>query len=305
MSNSHIPSYQKIDLVRQASIKEYLQLLKIYLCLYISLSAILGHVMAQGEFTSHSMGLGGFILFLAMGAAVLNNIQDRNYDRAFPRTMSRVLPQNRIPVRHAFFISTILILFGLTGIFIMGSWKGLVTGILSVFLYNGCYTPLKKRTLLAIVPGTLSGMIPVLIGWAVAGGSVIDFHLLILMSILGIWQIPHYFILLLNNSQKHRPLNVGRQFPSFIDILTNKEIKAQILIWTGLYSLSLFWLVLSGPVLQVGTSMAIGLNAIGILGFTTFLFSPFKPVNLTYAFVGINFSMLLFLTSGIIDRLTI
>lgn len=70
-------------------------------------------------------------------------------------------------------------------------------GLCAVIAYNGLYTPLKKKTLLAIIPGCLSGMLPALIGWSVTGQSVWNFDILMLMGILGLWQIPHTFIILL------------------------------------------------------------------------------------------------------------
>ena len=71
--------------------KSVLELVKFSLCLHISISAVFGFVMANQAFSIKALLLGLFVLVLAMGCAVLNNIQDKKYDANFKRTWNRVL----------------------------------------------------------------------------------------------------------------------------------------------------------------------------------------------------------------------
>ena len=178
-------------------LKYYLEMFKIYLCLYIGLSAVFGYQMASHGFFADSFLLGFFVFILACGSAVLNNIQDREYDLYFLRTSNRSLPRKKLPVFHAEIIAILMIVNGLAGLLFFKGFAPFFWGVMTVIAYNGFYTPLKKRSLLAIIPGSLTGMLPPLIGWTAAGKAVADPDIWIIMIVFGLWQIPHFFLILL------------------------------------------------------------------------------------------------------------
>jgi len=71
----------------------------------------------------------------------------------------------------------------------------LVTGLLSVFsiiLYAFVYTPLKRKSPVAVFVGAIPGALPPLIGY-VAAHEKIDAIALILFGIQFIWQFPHFW----------------------------------------------------------------------------------------------------------------
>jgi protoheme IX farnesyltransferase len=61
--------------------------------------------------------------------------------------------------------------------------------------YLAVYTPLKRKTALALPLGALCGAIPPLIGWCMAGGVPTDYRIIILAGVLFLWQMPHFWLL--------------------------------------------------------------------------------------------------------------
>ena len=69
-------------------------------------------------------------------------------------------------------------------------------GVLALGSYLLAYTPLKRRTDLALLVGTLPGALPPLMGWTAATGEVGAAGLL-LFAVLALWQLPHFLAIAL------------------------------------------------------------------------------------------------------------
>lgn len=278
----------------------YLELFKIHLCLYISLSAVFGSVMADPKISWDSMISGGLVLLLACGSAILNNIQDRKFDTYFLRTQNRCLPQKTVPIQHAVLMSFSLMIVGLSGLFIQFGTPSAALGLAAVISYNGLYTHLKKKSLAAILPGSISGMMPPFIGWVSTGSSADDTTLWVILIIFCLWQTPHFFMVLLKSNRtvdgEHKP------FPCFTQVFSEKEMKLQILIWVSLYSLSMILFILPGNIYHAGLSWGVFINAIIISGITLLLFFNSRPKYLSFCFAAINLSILFFMGTGIFDK---
>ena len=59
------------------------------------------------------------------------------------------------------------------------------------------YTPLKKRSALAVVPGAILGVIPPAIGWLAAGHTLFELEFFALAVYYFIWQVPHFWLLVM------------------------------------------------------------------------------------------------------------
>jgi protoheme IX farnesyltransferase len=293
-------------MVKTNPISVAVELTKFRLTGFITLSALFGYILAAPAPVPgiDLLITGAGVWLLAAGAAALNQIQDRHYDRWFARTKYRCLAQNRVSIWTAGWVASGLVTSGL--IFLA---KGLDThlpwilGILSLVCYNGLYTPLKKKTLFAVWPGVVCGMLPPAIGWTAVPPDVCQgtgFQLVGVMLVLGIWQVPHFLILAA--VQPVRDPGAGR-FPSIVRVWTKTELCLQILIWVCVYSLGIFWFLLNGGMLSSRLSAGLATLALilpGIMG----LFFYGRPVRpKAGGFTAINLSMFLFMVLGILDRI--
>ncbi|GAB3913134.1 heme o synthase [Mucilaginibacter boryungensis] len=132
--------------------------------------------------------------FLVTGAAnCFNEIIEVDLDRLMKRTMDRPMPAGRMTTGQGLVLGLAM---GMAGTYILGTLN-LLTGLLSVFsilLYAFAYTPLKRKSPIAVFVGAIPGALPPLIGY-VAGQphGRIDEIALILFAIQFVWQFPHFW----------------------------------------------------------------------------------------------------------------
>lgn len=177
-----------------------LRLLRPGLCAMVAFAALAGGVLALPAVAEGTAALlAGGVFLLACGASVLNQVQERCTDALMRRTRLRPLASGRMKPATGLALAVGLCAGGAMLLGLIGATPFLL-GVCALLLYNGLYTPLKRRTSLALLPGALSGSIPPLIGWSAAGGSVVDIRILLLASLLFLWQIPHFCAL----ARRHR-----------------------------------------------------------------------------------------------------
>ncbi|WP_353118182.1 UbiA family prenyltransferase [Nitratidesulfovibrio sp.] len=70
----------------------------------------------------------------------------------------------------------------------------LLVGVGIAVVYNGVYTPLKRVTSFALLPGALVGAMPPLLGWMAAGGDPRDPVAILLYGVYVLWQVPHFWL---------------------------------------------------------------------------------------------------------------
>lgn len=129
------------------------------------------------------------IALLSAAASTLNQVQERDSDARMTRTRLRPLATGRITKSEAWILASGTALPGLILLAAVDVSSAL-TGFLALLLYNGAYTPLKRYSSLALLPGALSGALPVAAGW-LAAGSFKDPRLFALLVFMVLWQIPH------------------------------------------------------------------------------------------------------------------
>ncbi|HET8829522.1 MAG TPA: heme o synthase [Pelobium sp.] len=133
--------------------------------------------------------IGGFLVTSAANG--FNEIIEKDLDKLMTRTADRPLPSGRMTTGQALVLS---LLMGISGTYLLGSLN-LLTGMLSVFsifLYAFLYTPMKRKSPIAVFVGAIPGALPPLIGYVASSGQI-DTIALVLFAVQFVWQFPHFW----------------------------------------------------------------------------------------------------------------
>ena len=128
---------------------------------------------------------------VAGGAAVLNQVYERETDALMERTRLRPLPDQRVTPEEA---RTFGMLLAAGGILLLGVSANALAALLALatlVVYLTIYTPMKRRSSFATLVGAVPGALPPLIGWTAASGSL-SLGGWSLFAIVFLWQIPHF-----------------------------------------------------------------------------------------------------------------
>ncbi|VVS94752.1 UbiA family prenyltransferase [Desulfoluna spongiiphila] len=213
---------------------------KTFLSAHIGLAAAAGCLFhAEGNVVQAVMAWCGVTL-TAMAGALVNNIQDRLQDQEITRTRWRRKALESAGVLTLLKGAGLMAVLGLMLVVDAadGLWPAAMV-LTGLFFYNVVYTPLKKKSHLALLPGSLCGMAALLAGWMVSGGSPMDREALSAALVVGVWQIPHSMIQNLKHADELRKSDQ----PSITKLFKDPELAFVTLMWVMLYNLSLYHLI--------------------------------------------------------------
>jgi protoheme IX farnesyltransferase len=276
-----------------------LELTKFRLSLFVALSAATGFILAYQGIDLKMLPVLSGVFLLASGASALNQCQERKEDLLMERTKGRPIPSERLSPLSALTISFFLLA---SGFCLLSGFNDLETyglGIVAVLLYNGVYTPLKKRTLFAVLPGALVGALPPAIGWS-SGGGQMEPQIFALCSFFFIWQIPHSWLLLLD----YRKDCEKAGFPSFVQTGDQNQVEKISWVWifaTVVCSLLIPLFGLGNSLFNLGGLLLLGLLLIWRASKTLLIRS--KTDSLRFVFRTINFYMLSVMALFSLDQL--
>lgn len=168
-------------------------------------AALGGYLLFPGE-PNFSVLLALFIgvSLLAAAGSALNQVLERQSDSVMQRTKGRPLPNGELSALAATFIGIGSLVAGFLILVVIGGTPPAFFGAAALLWYLMVYTPLKRRTPLALALGALCGAAPPVIGWCVAGGSPGDFRIILLAGILYLWQVPHFWLLQRRHAEDYR-----------------------------------------------------------------------------------------------------
>ena len=231
---------------------------KVRISLLVTLSTATGYLLAAEEVTIQMLLPAAAVFLLACGACALNQFQERKIDALMERTKNRPLPSGRLNPSSGLFISLGLISIGS---FILFHRANLLTGMLglfAVFWYNAIYTPLKRKTAFAAIPGALIGAIPPALGWVSGGGSLLDPRIWAIVFFFFMWQITHFWLLLLDFGKEYEKAGL----PSLTRIFSPTQLRRILFAWV--FATAVACLIL--PLFGLVTSYAVRVGCL-IAGF--------------------------------------
>jgi len=280
-------------------IKILTELTKIRITSFVTLTTAFGFICYSGEISISIITSVFGILLLACGSAVINHIQEHKTDAKMDRTKNRPIPSNKISVRNASIISLLLVLTGS----VLLSFSGIIPlllGLLNLFWYNVVYTPLKKVSPIAIIPGSLVGAIPPAVGWTSAGGNIFDPQILAISFFFFIWQIPHFWLLLLVLGKDYEQAG----FPTLTRVFNTKQLSRITFVWIIATVVTSLLIPLFGIVKN--PSFYFALLAAGLWltwNASKFLKDKDQKMNFRFAFKEINIFVLLVMLIISLDQI--
>jgi protoheme IX farnesyltransferase len=240
------------------------------------------------------------VFLLSMGSSAMNQIQERKTDALMERTERRPIPAGIISLRHAIALAFLFLLFGSLLLLATRSLLAAGIGLFTAGWYNLVYTPLKRVTAFAVLPGALIGALPPMIGWTAAGGYLLDTEILIVAMFLFIGQMPHYWLLMVKVGEEFKQAGM----PAITSILSLRQIRNISFVWIAAMAVMVFsfpaWSLIETKLLAWGM----------VSGAVLFLFIMFRIIftgtpenDWKKAFITVNLFYLAIILALIADKI--
>ena len=278
----------------------WFELGKVRITAAVSLTTITGYLLYT---TRMDPGLGWTILgifLLASGASSLNQLQEYRYDSHMPRTRNRPLPAGRITEHGVIGVTLAYSIPGSLLLYFGAEMQGMLLGWLAFFWYNVVYTYLKRYTAWAVIPGSLIGSIPPLIGWVSAGGSLVDPMVVPIAAFFFIWQVPHFWLLIMKHGKEYESAG----FPSLSRIMNPVQMGRMIFLWVAGTALITVIFTLIGPmdslISKAGSWISSAWLVLTFIPILKHSLEKFKP---GMYFMKINYFVLLVVVFMCLDKI--
>jgi protoheme IX farnesyltransferase len=266
--------------------------------LAVTFTAFAALILSQAQLSFASLIPIAGIFLLASGASAFNQYQEWPFDEQMERTRKRPIPSRRISTAEALRIAMICIVGGMLLLLYYAPPICFILGFINLIWYNGIYTWLKRKTAFAVVPGALTGAIPVFMGWTAGGGSLLAPEVLFLAFFLFLWQMPHFWMLTLKYGHEYRKAG----FPVLTDFFSEFQIKTVVMGWMTASSGASILLVYFKIIHLPGLGYAIvGFN-IALLVLMAYQLFMVAVIRYRLIFAAANLFMMIVMLSLIADR---
>jgi protoheme IX farnesyltransferase len=264
-------------------LSDWLTLTKINISLPVTLSAFTGFVLYAGRIDIIALYCCIGVLLLSSASSIINHLQEQHRDALMPRTRQRPVPAGRVSKETATVV--VVLLSVIAGHFLYKTgWVPAFLGFFNMLWYNLVYTNLKKVTPFAVIPGSIVGAIPPIIGWTAAGGGMNDGIILMVAFFFFVGQVPHFWLLIMRYGKDYEMAG----FPSLSVLFSARQIANLTLVWIAATAMSASMLILFGIISSLWLSAILALMVILLLiSFRRWLSSQYTPQPKP-AFIRIN-----------------
>lgn len=166
---------------------------------------------------------------LIMSANALNMWWEREGDIDMARTRNRPLPAGRMNSTSVLIGALLLGVLSVVGLAYFANWLTACIGAAAHLSYVCVYTPMKRRSSLALLIGAFPGAAPPMMGWTAAMNQI-DAIAITLFLILLIWQIPHFIAIAIYRKGDYERAGIK----VVTSVRGNDNAKLQALLYTAL-----------------------------------------------------------------------
>lgn len=281
-------------------IRIYFDLAKIRITISVTITCLIGYLLFSSSLTILLLFaiIGTFLL--ASGSSALNHFQEVEYDAMMERTANRPLASKTISTTHGLIFGLTISLVGFLLLIMYVNELAAYLGLSALLIYNGIYTPMKRKSVLAVFPGAIIGAIPPMIGWVAAGGQLTDTQILALAFFIFFWQIPHFWLLVLIYDEDYRKAG----YPTLTEKISQLQLKRVTFIW--IFNLAVCSVIF--PFYKLSSSLIVNIvflisGAYMIWGSRTLLKDEFDKKLIRKTFMRVNLFVLIVLFTLIIEKL--
>src|SRR5690606_20967684 len=168
-----------------ARLADYIELTKPRISAMVLVTVTVGYTLA-----THGQWQWGILLPALLGVALVatassawNQWYERRTDARMDRTANRPLPAGRLTPAEVLAFGLLCAVGGGVLLATLVNVTTAVLTLLTLVMYVGLYTPLKRHTSLCTAIGAIPGALPPVLGWT-AGGGAMDLGALALFAIL-------------------------------------------------------------------------------------------------------------------------
>jgi protoheme IX farnesyltransferase len=283
-----------------APVLSLLDLIKIRISLSVSLTTFTGFILYSENLTAGVIVPVIAVFFMAGGASALNHYQERKFDSMMDRTKGRPLPSGNITPQSAIYLAVSCIFLGSVIFLIFSKYLALLLGLFAVIWYNGVYTYLKRVTPFAVIPGSLIGAIPPIIGWVAASGSTLDPIILAVAFFFFIGQIPHFWLLLLRYGKEYEEAG----FRSITELFDMGQLRRLTFTWISATAVSTLIFPFFGIITDLFMlSLLLACSGLLITSFLGLIMIKDRMLRINQAFLKLNLYYLVIMLILILDAL--